>query len=153
MKPLNLIDHPEGGRYQEVFRSKVSVSTSDSGVRAALSHIYFSLNQDEKSHFHKVKGDEVWNFYQGIGLYLYLWDGSDSPPKRITLSPEENQFCYVVPSGVWQAAIPIEGKILVGCSVAPGFELSSFELLDSASKEAELLSSIAPELNHLVITK
>ncbi len=152
MKPINLIDHPEGGRYQEVFRSNVSVSTSDASARCALSHIYFSLNQDEKSCFHKVDSDEIWNLYQGIGLYLYLWDGTDSPPQRITISPEENQFCYVVPSGVWQAAMPIEGKILVGCSVAPGFEFSGFELLKSDSKKAELLLSIAPDLRNLVIT-
>ncbi len=150
-KPLEFIEHPEGGRYQEVFRSNISVSTRDSSLESALTHIYFSLNQDEKSRFHKVIGDEVWNFYKGIGLYLYLWDGTDSPPQRITLSPGENQFCYVVPSGVWQAAQPIEGSVLVGCSVAPGFTFSNFELIDSASKEAELLLSLAPDLRQLVL--
>ena len=152
MKPLNLRKHPEGGSYQEVFRSNISVSTSDSGAKSALSHIYFSLKPDENSCFHKVNGDEVWNFYQGRGLYLYIWDGTYSPPQRIILSPEENQFCYVVPSGVWQAAMPIEGKVLVGCSVSPGFEFSGFELLRSTSKEAQIIFDIAPELRHLVIT-
>lgn len=150
-KPLELIEHPEGGRYQEVFRSKISVTASDSRVKSALTHIYFSLKQDEKSRFHRVIGDEVWNLYKGIGLYLYVWDGTDSTPQRITLSSEENQFCYVVPSGVWQAAVPIQGSVLVGCSVAPGFEFSGFELLDSGSKEAQLLFSIAPELRQLAL--
>ncbi|MFB2918514.1 cupin domain-containing protein [Aerosakkonema sp. BLCC-F2] len=152
MKPLNLIEHPEGGRYHEIFRSNTSVSTADSTLRSALTHIYFSLNPEEKSHFHRVNGDEVWNFYQGAGLYLYLWDGTQSPPQRITLSPEENQFCYVVPSGMWQAAMPIQDSILVGCSVAPGFEFANFELLDSTSKEAQLLCSIAPDLHHLILS-
>ncbi|NET05195.1 MAG: cupin domain-containing protein [Merismopedia sp. SIO2A8] len=152
VKPLNLIEHPEGGRYQEVFRSNTSVSTADSSVRSTLTHIYFSLNPDEKSHFHKVNGDEVWNFYKGKGLYLYLWDGTHSKPQRITLSPEENQFCYVIPSGMWQAAEPIQDKVLVGCSVAPGFEFTGFELLSSTSEEGQRLLSIAPNWQQLVLS-
>ncbi len=152
MKPVNLIKHPEGGKYQEVFRSNTSVSTADSTLRCALTHIYFSLNPEEKSHFHRVKSDEVWNLYKGTGFYLYLWDGTQSPPQRITLSPEENQFCYVVPSGIWQAAVPIQSSILVGCSVAPGFEFVDFDLLDSTSKEAQLLRSLAPDLHQLILS-
>jgi hypothetical protein len=34
----------------------------------------------------------------------------------------------VVPAGVWQAARPLGGWVLVGCTVAPGFEFSSFEM-------------------------
>lgn len=152
IKPLNLIEHPEGGRYQEVFRSNTSVSTADSSVRSALTHIYFSLDKDQRSHFHRVNGDEVWNLYQGQGLYLYLWDGTPSLPKRITLSAEENQFCYVVPSGMWQAAEPIQDNVLVGCSVGPGFEFTGFELLSSTSTEAQLLLSLAPNLQRLIIS-
>ena len=154
MKPIHLIEHPEGGRFQEVFRSNISVHTADSddsSVRSALTHIYFSLNPDEKSRFHRVNGDEVWNFYQGTGLHLYLWDGTDSPPQRITLSSEENQFCYVIPSGIWQAAKPIQDTVLVGCSVAPGFEFTGFELMDITSAEAQLLLSVAPDLRELIL--
>jgi predicted cupin superfamily sugar epimerase len=34
----------------------------------------------------------------------------------------------VVPSGVWQAARSLGAYTLVGCTVAPGFEFSGFEL-------------------------
>ena len=42
----------------------------------------------------------------------------------------------VVPAGVWQAAEPIEGAVLCGCTVAPGFEVEDFELA-SAERLAE----------------
>ena len=121
MKPTELIAHPEGGRFREVFRSRSSVTTENGKIRSTLTHIYFSLDAGEKSCFHKVNSDEVWNLYRGEGVYLYLWDGSEHRPKRITLSARENRFCYVVPAGWWQAAEPIADTVLVGCSVAPGF--------------------------------
>ena len=55
----------------------------------------------------------------------------------IRLSAEDNAFCYVVPAGVWQAAEPLDNTVLVGCSVAPGFEFSDFELLNAESEQAK----------------
>lgn len=150
MKPTDFIEHPEGGRFQEVFRSDTTVTTSGGDTRAALTHIYFSLEEGEVSRFHKVKSDEVWNFYQGKGLRLYTWDGDDTPPTCTILSAESNCFCHVVPAGQWQAAEPIEGTVLVGCSVGPGFDFADFELIDPASETAKLIQSIDPSLNKLV---
>ena len=46
----------------------------------------------------------------------------------------------VVPAGVWQAAEPVGGAVLCGCTVAPGFEFEDFEL---GSAEA-LVASFRP---------
>jgi predicted cupin superfamily sugar epimerase len=151
MKPFDLIEHPEGGRFSEVFRSANSVTSSNGKTRSALTHIYFSLRPGEVSRFHKVSSDEVWNLYQGTGLILYIWDGTSTPPERTILSADNNCFCLVVPAGMWQAAEPITDPVLVGCSVAPGFEFSDFTLIDSDSEEARLLVSITPELSRYII--
>jgi hypothetical protein len=37
----------------------------------------------------------------------------------------------VVPAGAWQGARSLGAYTLVGCTVAPGFEFSSFELAPS----------------------
>jgi predicted cupin superfamily sugar epimerase len=34
----------------------------------------------------------------------------------------------IVPAGAWQAARPVDGPVLVGCTVAPAFEFARFEL-------------------------
>ena len=151
MHPTDLIEHPEGGRFREVFRSPLSIRSADGRERSALTHIYFSLDQGETSRFHRVSSDEVWNLYQGDGIHLHLWDGSRSSPERITLSSGSNCFCHVVTAGCWQAAEPIGERVLVGCSVAPGFEFSDFCMLGPDSEESELLRSIAPELEYLIL--
>lgn len=150
MKPTDLLEHPEGGRFQEVYRSAESVTFSDGKTRSALTHIYFSLRPGEVSRFHKVSSDEVWNLYKGTGLILYIWDGTSQPPERTILSADNNCFCEVVPAGMWQAAEPINGPVLVGCSVAPGFDFDDFTLVDSESKEAKLLVAMAPELSRYI---
>nr|WP_319392373.1 cupin domain-containing protein [uncultured Desulfobacter sp.] len=146
LTPDDLVEHPEGGRYREVFRSDCTVSKDDGSGKPALTHIYFSLNANEVSRFHKVTSDEIWNLYQGEGIRLFLWDETEAPPQCVTLSAKENCFCHVVPAGVWQAAAPISETVLVGCSVAPGFEFSDFTLMEHESEEAEKLVSSAPEL-------
>ncbi|WP_321495701.1 cupin domain-containing protein [uncultured Desulfobacter sp.] len=144
LKPIDLIEHPEGGRFREVYRSGNTVFLGEGNIKSAVTHIYFSLTSGEVSRFHKVASDEIWNLYQGVGLNLYTWDGSETAPRCTELSASNNCFCHVIPAGIWQAAEAIAGDVLVGCSVAPGFEFSDFQLIDPNSKEAELLISIAP---------
>ena len=151
MKPDDLIDHPEGGRFREVFRSAESVVGSNGVTRCALTHIYFSLNPGEVSRFHKVASDEVWNLYRGEGVILHTWDGSALPPRRITLSAHARRFCHVVPAGTWQAAEPVSETVLVGCSVAPGFEFSDFVLMDPQSEDARQLLAVAPQTARLIL--
>ncbi len=151
MKPGKLIKHPEGGRFREVFRSATTVSTQGGTVKSAVTHIYFSLKPGEVSRFHKVASDEIWNLYQGAGLNLYTWDGTSAPPRCITLSASDNCFCHVVPADTWQAAEPISDTVLVGCSVAPGFEFSDFTLINPHSDDAKLLLSNAPEMEKFII--
>ncbi len=150
MKPVDLIEHPEGGRFKEVYRSGKKVTRQDGTVKSALTHIYFSLNQGEVSRFHKVASDEIWNLYKGTGIHLYTWDGTNSQPNRITLSADDNCFCYIIPAGIWQAAEPISETVLMGCSVAPGFEFSDFTLIDPSSEEAKLLIFRFPEMTKFI---
>ncbi|MDV3349807.1 cupin domain-containing protein [Leptolyngbyaceae cyanobacterium CCMR0082] len=149
MKYTDLLDHPEGGRYLEVYRSATIVTATDK-TRTALTHIYFSLEPYEVSRFHRVSNDEVWNLYQGEGVFLYQWDGRASTIDAIELSAKSMNFCHVIPAGYWQAAVPIKDRVLVGCSVAPGFEFEDFELIVPDSGTAQALLRLEPGLSKLV---
>lgn len=116
----------------------------------ALTHIYFELQAHEYSAFHQVTSDEVWNLYKGEGIYLYVWDGSTQPPEKIEISPAAQCYCHVVPANFWQAAVPIQSTVLVGCSVGPGFEFIDFKLMESDPVALERLLLIAPDVEALV---
>ncbi len=143
MQPIDLVEHPEGGRFREVFRSARAVTNPRGQSRAALTHIYFGLRRGEVSRLHRVSADEVWNLYRGE-LRLTCWRGDDGPPERILLSAAANRFCHVVPAGCWQAAEPLVEDVLAGCSVAPGFTFDDFELMRRGTETARRIVGIEP---------
>lgn len=148
MDTKQYMEHPEGGRFKEVFRSDEQV-VQGNRTRSALTHIYFSLKKDEVSRFHRVESDEVWNLYEGA-LILYLWDETAKTMETIELSSEKREYCCVVKAGLWQAAAPINTAVLVGCSVAPGFEFEDFKMIDSNTVVGKDILEQCPHLKKLV---
>jgi len=125
----NLQAHPEGGRFREVYRSAETVEPKNGTPKSALTHIYFELKKGENSTFHRVEQEEVWNLYRGAGLKLWILNPETNDLSCEELSASANTFCCVIPPGHWQAAEPLDGDVLVGCSVAPGFDFEDFELI------------------------
>ena len=123
---LALEPHPEGGHFRETFRDQTTVD----GKRSASTAIYYLLKHGERSHWHRVDAAEVWHFYGGDPLLLEVADNG-GPIMRLVLGPDlatGAQPQLVVPKGAWQAAQSLGAWTLVGCTVAPGFEFSGFEM-------------------------
>jgi uncharacterized protein len=80
--------------------------------------------------WHRVDAAEVWHFYAGAPLVLTVSEnGHDASSHH--LGPDlacGQRPQFVVPAGWWQAAESLGAWTLVGCTVAPGFEYSGFEL-------------------------
>ncbi len=58
---FGLLDHPEGGYYNETFRSSIQLSLCaepESKVKVASTAIYFLIDEDNVSRFHRIKSDE-----------------------------------------------------------------------------------------------
>ncbi|AKS43376.1 cupin domain-containing protein [Wenzhouxiangella marina] len=142
--------HPEGGRFRRLFESSDEVITHRGAVRKALTHIHYALDAGEHSRFHRVGSDEVWNLYRGRGLRLYLWQGDGEAPQCLELSSRVGRYCHVVPAGSWQAAEPMDGPVLMGCTVGPGFDWEDFEMIDAQPALGRALLALAPELVHLI---
>jgi len=123
---LQLEPHPEGGYYRQTFRDSATVATG----RAASTLIYFLLKAGQVSHWHRVDAAEVWHYYAGAPIELALSpDGAMRSSHRLGIdlvSGERPQI--LVPAHVWQSARTLGDWTLVGCTVAPGFEFSAFEL-------------------------
>jgi len=145
----NLIPHPEGGYYREVYRSEQILYSDVAGKnRNALTHIYFLLAFGQISKFHKVIHDEVWNFYAGDPLKLIQYNGKDVTEAFIGIAGGD--FVTVVKGGVLQAAETTGAYSLVGCTVAPGFEFEDFTFLgDDPEIKLELIKNY-PDYQRLV---
>ncbi len=130
---LELVRHPEGGHYRELFRSPHMVLDARGRSRSALTVIYFLLAGDDVSRWHRLDADETWHFATGTSIAI----------DRIAPDGEYRR-CVLAPGGPWQATIPAGqafaartlepgGFALVTCCVAPGFEFEDFALLDAQS--------------------
>lgn len=127
---LGLEPHPEGGCFRETFRDDVRIAATAGVARAASTAIYFLLRAGEASRWHKVDAAEVWHHYAGAPLELSIAP-PDGPASHHLLGTDlaaGERPQAVVPAGHWQRARSLGGYSLIGCTVAPGFEFSSFVL-------------------------
>ena len=123
---LGLQPHPEGGWYAETF-----ADVAEDGGRSPSTAIYYLLEAGERSHWHKVDAVEVWHYYAGAPLRLSVSDGRSVDEHILGADLDAGQRPQVVvPRHAWQAAVSTGDFTLVGCTVAPGFQFSGFELAD-----------------------
>ncbi len=124
IQALGMQRHPEGGWYVETFRDPVGAG------RAHSTAIYYLLQSGERSHWHRVRdATEIWHFYAGAPLLLKISGGESAQTITLGLDLVKGERPQaVVPADWWQSAEPLGAYTLVGCTVAPGFEFSSFEM-------------------------
>lgn len=136
---LGLTPHPEGGFYKETYRSKLSINNLDSfsGHRSCSTGIYFLISLGSRSHLHRIKSDEMWHFYLGSPLRIFMVDSEGNSSEQILGVDLENGeiFQFTVPAGTWFGAEVADGGeySLVGCTVSPGFDFDDFEMADKKS--------------------
>lgn len=140
IEKYNLLPHPEGGYYAETYRasetiSKDSLPSRFTGDRAFSTGIYFLLEAQNFSAFHKIKSDEMWHFYAGDALDIFVIHPEIGNLEIIKLgsNPEKGEsFQAVVPAGTWFGSRPAAGSnyCLAGCTVSPGFDFEDFEMAE-----------------------
>ncbi len=114
IKKLKMIKHPEGGHYVEIFKNK------------EVSQIYYLLKKNEKSHWHRLKKNEILHFYFGDNLEVYTSEnGIDYDAFSLG---SINNYIYVVKANTWFAMRSSGSYSLIGCTVAPAFNFEDFEL-------------------------
>ena len=137
IKKFNLSPHPEGGWYREIVRSKSSLTREDGQKRNFITGIYYLLERDAKSAWHRVKNaDEIWIYLSGNPLHLLCLDDDNNLLRNLIL--DSNNPVEMVPSGHWQAAKSKGEYTLVSCCVGPGFDFKDFELLRNTTHISRL---------------
>jgi predicted cupin superfamily sugar epimerase len=132
---LDLKPHPEGGHFRETFRDtpyppRHAGEGREAVGRAASTAIYFLLARGERSHWHRIDAVEIWHWHAGAPLKLEISQGEGRIAHVMLGSDlaDGERPQAVVPAQAWQAAQTLGDWTLCGCTVAPGFEFTKFEL-------------------------
>ena len=136
---LQLLPHPEGGYYRETYRAELSVAEEAlpgfTGPRSISTAIYFLLDGQNFSAFHRLRSDEVWHFYAGGPLVIHVINEGSGDYAKIRLGSEveDGQVPQAVIRAGWWFACQVrdpESFTLLGCTVAPGFDFADLEMAE-----------------------
>ncbi len=151
---LDLEPHVEGGYFKETYRSvehidKHALPERFNGDRSFCTAIYFLLQNNDFSAFHRINQDELWHFYIGDPLIIHIidWRGNYSQIKLGMKLDNGEVFQALVPWGSWFGANlqSRDSFALVGCTVAPGFDFADFEIA-----ERDVLVNLFPEHRQII---
>jgi len=125
----------EGGFFRRIWTSSIPAETPSGGRAAsyaASSAIYYLITSESYSHLHSLKSDELWHFYQGDSVELYLFPAQGSLyPQKVTLGTNlqegERPFCSAPAGTVFGARLKEGEWALLGNTVTPSFEVEDFE--------------------------
>ena len=125
IRTLGLQPHPEGGHYVETWRDQ-----PPDGSRGSGSAIYYLLQLDEISAWHRTDGTEIYHWYAGAPLALTVSpNGHDA--HAIHLGPDlaaGQRPQATIAANAWQTAESLGRWTLVGCTVSPAFTFDGFEM-------------------------
>ncbi len=139
---LNMMEHPEGGYYRRNWQSLLSGDIKDSSGKVVFpdrkvgSSIIYLLPSSEVTAWHRVSCDEMWHFYGGTTLRMYLLSLSKGL-ETISLGPnvmKDEVVQLMVPRNTWFAAelVNENSYALCGCTLTPAFSYTDFELAEQS---------------------
>ncbi len=154
---LKLDKHPEGGCFKEIYRleemaAEDALPEGFSGSRNFSTSIYYLLEGDDFSSFHRIKSDELWHYYAGNSAIEIISIQNGNIVKQLCGNNLEKgeQLQVIVPKNTWFAARLADktGFALTGCTVSPGFHFEDFEM--DGSKLMEEYPHLIKEIAALI---
>jgi uncharacterized protein len=128
---LKLTRHPEGGFYKETYRSDHTIVNERRENRNISTAIYYLLENQDKSLFHRIQSDEIWFFHLGQSLQIILIQCDHLTTITLGTDIEKDESPQLrIPANTWFAAEVknAKGFSLVSCTVSPGFDFTDFDL-------------------------
>jgi predicted cupin superfamily sugar epimerase len=152
IKQLQLEKHPEGGYFREVYRSGEIILPEHLPKRYKKSRnfstsIYFLLEGKQFSSFHLLQSDELWHFYDGSAVLLYIITKNGGLLVKKLGRDEGCELQLTIEKQNWFAA-EVEDKksfALFGCTVSPGFEFDDFKM-----GKRDILSRLFPQHKSII---
>ena len=137
IEKLALRPHPEGGFFKETYQSSEKIAKEALPNRFSTDHlfstaIFFLLNNDDFSAFHRIKQDELWHFYDGSSITIHIIDQNASySVQKLGINLDIGERPQLSVKAGCFFAVELNNKTsysLTGCTVAPGFDFADFEM-------------------------
>ncbi|RXS80959.1 cupin domain-containing protein [Streptomyces sp. TM32] len=130
----------EGGRYRRTWEGPERPDGRPEGSAIVM---LLTAEPGDFSALHRLPTDEIWHFYRGDPLTLFLLpegsagSGAGGGARTVVLGPDVlggQHVQFTVPAGTWMAAEVADGGAwtLFGCTMAPGFTVEDYEHGDAA---------------------
>lgn len=119
--------HPEGGWFAEDY-----TCGETAGGRPLMGSIYFLLDGEEISHFHRIDCDELWYYHEGCGLLITVLHEGKKRELVLGADPTLGQKMEVrIPKGAIFAAENLNWSkyTFLSCATAPRFRYEGFHLV------------------------
>lgn len=132
IKKFELQSHIEGGHFREDHKSDIVISNpnSENSKRSLLTTCYYLIPKGERSIFHRLTSDEIWNFFCGGPVDLFEIDSQGNLTVAV-LGPDiiNHELKHLVKRGNWFGVLPREGTeyAFFTAIVTPGFEFDDWE--------------------------
>jgi len=147
----------EGGLFKRTYCADESLQAAGLPQRYKSSRpistaIYYLLTADPDSFsaLHKLLSDEVYHFYLGDPVELFLLN-QPGELQQIILGQDllsGQQVQHVVPRDVWQASRLVAGGsyALLGTTMAPGYEAA-----DYIHADADTIKQVCPDKSEILL--
>ncbi|MFI1739320.1 cupin domain-containing protein [Streptomyces sioyaensis] len=127
----------EGGRFRSTWAGP---ERPDGRPEGSAMVMLLTAEPGDFSALHRLPTDEIWHFYRGDPLTLFLLP-EGSAARTVVLGPDVlggQHVQFTVPAGTWMAAEVADGGAwtLFGCTMAPGFTFEDYEHGDAAELAA-----------------
>ncbi|BDR55505.1 cupin domain-containing protein [Xylocopilactobacillus apis] len=131
---LKLEPHQEGGWFRQIYASDEQFFDSASNdQRYYYTSIYFLLDDNNCSHFHRLNHDELWYYHDGAPITIHcISQSGEYYAVKLGKDVQNGEVLqFKVPKNTIFASEVNEPEsfCLVSCVVSPGFDYHDFELM------------------------
>ncbi len=150
----------EGTYVKQVYAGENAAADAPAPAVTCMYGLY-SDDPPSLSLFHRLTVDEVWSWYEGDPLELFLLK-PDGSSERVVLGPDTGRgelYQFTIPAGTWQAGrlVPGGSFCLYGCTCVPGFTPECFtpgsraQLAKAYPRDEETIICFTPDSGDIMI--
>ena len=147
IKQFKMSPHIEGGYFKETYRSAINYKSN----QTLYSSILFLLGENDISHLHILKEDELWYYQGGDDCTIFELDENLNYKEiKLGINSKNSTPQYLVKKGhIFGSKYTGKNFTLVGCMVSPSFTYEHFKLIKKKDLEGKISEELLTKLEDM----